>query len=223
MHFIVHKSLKEHHKSPFSFKKIRNVHFDFMLTLMSQVSRSGVQADRGTMDGLNLWSWAFGFSSSVSAGNKDLVSNFLSCSHSIPSFPIDLDLYPIFFTSCPFFSLSPFPSNKLLSNTFSLSRRWSTSVIWTVTWCVFCWGGPSGMCALLTTSSGVSSTLIIIKNPVPLYRAHVLRNQVILVCALTFKMCLYKLMRFDSLYLMRWAYQHHECMIIFIHIKVMHM
>ncbi len=116
MHFIVHKSLKEHHKSQFSFKKIRNVHFDFMLTLMSQVSRSGVQADRGTMDGLNLWSWAFGFSSSVSAGNKDLVSNFLSCSHSIPSFPIDLDLYPIFFTSCPFFLSHPsHPTNCSLT------------------------------------------------------------------------------------------------------------
>ncbi len=71
---------------------------------MSQVSRSGVQTDRGTMDGLNLWSWAFGFPSSVSAGNKGLVSHLLSCSHSIPSFPIELDLYPIFFTFCPFCS-----------------------------------------------------------------------------------------------------------------------
>ncbi len=137
-------------------------------------------------------------------------------------FPLTL-IYILYFLPPVLFFLSPFPSNKLLSNTLSLSRRWSTSVIWTVTWCVFCWGGPSGMCALLTTSSGVSSTLIIIKNPVPLYRAHILRNQVILVCALTFKMCLYKLMRFDSLYLMRWACQLHECMTIFIHIKVMHM
>lgn len=81
-----------------------------------------------------------------------------------PPFPLTLICFlPVcLFTFRPFCShplISPSPSNKSPSNTSSLCRRWSTSVIWTVTWCVFCWGGPSGMCALLTTSSGVSSAL----------------------------------------------------------------
>lgn len=132
-----------------------------MMTLMShlnQVSRSGVQADSGPVDGLNLWSWAFGLPSSVSAGSEGLVlflpfTLTLICLH-----PTALSFYlPSFLFSHPL--VSPSPSNKLLSNDFSLCRRWSTSVIWTVTWCVFCWGGPLGTYALLTTSSGVSSTL----------------------------------------------------------------
>lgn len=88
-------------------------------------------------------------------------ASYLTSVHALTLFhPFPLTLIYILSFSAPvLFVLSPTPSNKLLSNTFSLCRRWSMSVIWTATWCVFCWGGPSGMCALLTTSSGVSSTL----------------------------------------------------------------
>ncbi len=121
------------------------------------------------------------------------------------------------------FVLSPFPSNKLLSNTFSLCRRWSTSVIWTVTWCVFCWGGPSGMCALLTTSSGVSSTLwLYLKTQCPcIERTYWEIRSCWFVLSHSRFVCInwWNLIPYSS----RLTCQHHECMIIFIHIKVMHM